>query len=91
MTSNRRRPEEISGQLLIEAREQAGYTQMQLARLLRADQTKISRFELGKVPTLPALLGTIADYCEAVDCDWHDVLAPYFERSNRPRLAQVAS
>lgn len=73
------RPEEISGRRLIDAREAARLTQVQLAQLMEVDQTKVSRFELGKVPTLTSLLATIALYCEVVGCDWTEVLEPYFE------------
>lgn len=65
---------------MTEAREAAGFTQVQLAQLMKVDQTKVSRFELAKVPTLPLLLATIDLYCETVGCDWTTILEPYFER-----------
>jgi transcriptional regulator with XRE-family HTH domain len=76
---------------MVEAREAAELTQVQMAQLMNADQTKVSRFELGKVPTLPALLATIALYCEIVGCDWTTILEPYFETdSESPASARPA-
>lgn len=85
-------PAEISGRRMIEARRAAGLTQRIVAEGIGADQTQVSRLELGKV-VYPSLK-TISRYCQIVGCDWRMIVEPYFEarpRRVRRSLEQVAS
>jgi DNA-binding XRE family transcriptional regulator len=71
------------------ARRQAGLSQVVVAELIGADQTCISRFELGKVPNLAAALATIGRFSKAVGCDPVTIVAPYFDQACEQE--QVAS
>lgn len=63
------------------ARKQAGLTQVTVAEEIGTDQTCVSRFELGKVPSLTAALDTIDRFCKAVGCDPIEIVAPFFTTS----------
>lgn len=57
---------------LRELREQAGLTQVELAKAVRVDQTYISRLELNKRHAVGfAVLGRL---CDALDCEPGDLL-----------------
>jgi transcriptional regulator with XRE-family HTH domain len=92
-TTPRLSPSEISGRRLIEARKAAGLTQVVVAERIGADQTTVSRIELGKIVHPP--LDTIGRYCQIVGCNWLTIIEPYFEVGSKPRrrraLEQVAS
>lgn len=54
---------------LKEARKQAGYTQEQIAELLKIPQNTISRYEKGKREPDLETLGRLIDFYE-VSADW---------------------
>ena len=70
------------------ARRDARLTQVTVAEEIGTDQTCVSRFELGKVPSLSAALDTIDRFCAVVGCDPMEIVAPYFRLSGEQQ--QVA-
>ncbi len=60
---------ELLGTKLKKARNEAGYTQRQIADLLKINQSQLSKIENGQIEPNIETLGTLIDFYE-VNADW---------------------
>ena len=60
---------ELLGEKLKKARIEAGYTQRQIADLLKINQSQLSKIENGQIEPNVENLGTLIDFYE-VNADW---------------------